>query len=69
MAQSTGYFSIPLIKAKTPGDSNTQKHIFDDESIICRNIDRNSLKEFQDACALSKDVVFDNAKIMIFPPF
>ena len=25
------------------------------------------MKEFQDACALSKDVVFDNAKIMIFP--
>lgn len=49
------------------GDSNTQKHVFDDESIICRNIDRNCLKKFQDACALSKDVVFDNAKIMIFP--
>jgi len=49
------------------GDSNTQKHVFNDESIICRNIDRNCLKKFQDACALSKDVVFDNAKIMIFP--
>lgn len=49
------------------GDSNTQKHVFNDESIICRNIDRNCLKKFQDACALSKDIVFDNAKIMIFP--
>jgi hypothetical protein len=49
------------------GDSKTQKHVFDDESIICRNIDRSCLKQFQDAFALSKDVDFDNAKIMIFP--
>jgi len=49
------------------GDSDTQKHVFDDESIICRNIDRSCLKQFQDACALSQDVDFDNSKIMIFP--
>lgn len=48
-------------------ENSIREHIFNDESIICRNIDRNCLKKFQDACALSKDVVFDNAKIMIFP--
>jgi len=50
-----------------PEESDIQKHVFNDESIICRNIDRSCLKQFQDAGALSKDVVFDNTKIMIFP--
>lgn len=59
---------INLSQSQDPrGESDIQQHVFNDESIICRNIDRSCLRQFQDACALSNDVDFDNSKIMIFP--
>jgi hypothetical protein len=34
---------------------------------ICRNLDNDTLKKFQNAGAISKEVKFDNLKTMIFP--
>jgi len=40
---------------------------YNDDSIICRNIDGSDLEKFKEAGAISKDVTFDNSKTMIFP--
>ncbi len=53
--------SQPKVENKIPHDN------FTDESIICRNIDGESLKKFQDAGAISKEVTFESSKAMIFP--
>lgn len=42
-------------------------HNFNDDSIICRNVDTANLKKFQEAGAISKEVTFDSLKTMIFP--
>ncbi len=48
------------------GDAHNNYNLNDD-SIICRNLDSDTLKKFQDAGAISRGVAFDNLKTMIFP--
>ncbi|HEC64139.1 MAG TPA: hypothetical protein ENI23_02465 [bacterium] len=48
-------------------DAISSNYNFGDESIICKNIDPGILRKFQNAGAISKDIVIDNLNAMIFP--
>ncbi len=58
---------ITQTKAQEGQEGTHSNHNFNDDSIICRNLDSDTLKKFQEAGAISKEVTFDSLKTMIFP--